>query len=259
MSRPTAFPFLLFVALEGVSLAGSSRYASAADLRVRPVRLELKVGTTSGVATVHNQGDDVLHLAVSAFAWSQRRDGEMELSPTNDIIFSPASFSLEPGGTRSIRVGSATQFAGREKTYRLVIEEQPAVSASEEGPSSKDAPSRMTIPVFLEPDREAPLPIIQPVSIERGGLKLTIENSGTSRFVAGSVSMRGTTANGRVVIEHKLPGGYVLAGGAREWEVPLGAACDQLARIDVELSADGRSYRATFARPKSGCAKKRSR
>jgi fimbrial chaperone protein len=58
-------------------------------------------------------------ISVSVFAWGQGPSGEMQLEPTDDIVFFPTLLTLKPKETRRVRVGSATTQDVREKTYRM--------------------------------------------------------------------------------------------------------------------------------------------
>ena len=72
--------------------------------------------------TLRNESNETLQFQLSVFAWTQSPLGQMELEPTEDVVFFPTLLTLKPKETRRVRVGSATPQDVREKTYRIFVE-----------------------------------------------------------------------------------------------------------------------------------------
>src|SRR5206468_4339846 len=124
--------------------------ASATSFTVTPIQVVLATSTSSTLLTVANQSADTLRLEVSAFAWDQAPDGEMQLTATEDVLFFPSLLTLGPGERRNVRVGAATAAAASEKTYRIFVEELPPPEGGSTAPKKSGVRilTRMGIPVF---------------------------------------------------------------------------------------------------------------
>ena len=125
MSRPAgslAASALTVAWLWGGPQAGA---AAAATFTVDPTQIFLSGRTGSVLLTLRNESTETLQFQLSVFAWAQSPSGEMQLEPTEDIVFFPTLLTLKPKETRRVRVGSATPQEVREKTYRIFVEELP--------------------------------------------------------------------------------------------------------------------------------------
>jgi fimbrial chaperone protein len=95
----------------------------------------------------------MLQFQLSVFAWAQSPSGEMQLEPTEDIVFFPTLLTLKPNETRRVRVGSATTQEVREKTYRIFVEELPP--AGTVAGSGVRVLTKMGIPIFVRPVKKS--------------------------------------------------------------------------------------------------------
>ena len=87
--------------------------AGAATLTVTPTHVLFSPKTRSALVTLHNQGSEVLRRQLSMFAWDQSPQGEMQITPSEDVVFFPTLLTLAPGDIRHIRIGPATPLSGR--------------------------------------------------------------------------------------------------------------------------------------------------
>jgi fimbrial chaperone protein len=111
------------------------------------IRLDLSAGTKTAALTVRNDAQEVL-VQAEMMLWEQV-DGEDRLTPTRDLLVSPAVFTLPPNGSQLVRVALRHVPADvtRELAYRLILQEVPQ-------PANPDAAGlrvtlRLSVPVFV--------------------------------------------------------------------------------------------------------------
>ncbi len=80
----------LAVATAAVSCLAVAPSASAATFSVNPTQIYLSGRATSSLLTLRNDSTEMLRFQLSAFAWTQSAAGEIELGPTEDVVFFPA-------------------------------------------------------------------------------------------------------------------------------------------------------------------------
>src|SRR3954469_13224162 len=105
--------------------AALARPAGAASFSVDPTLITLSPRASSTLLVVRNESPQPVRLQVSAVAWSQGLEGDMQVQPTEDLVFFPSLFTLEPGQDRKVRVGTTANFGAAEKSYRLFLEQLP--------------------------------------------------------------------------------------------------------------------------------------
>ena len=125
--------------------------AGASTFTVDPTQVFLTAKASSRMLTLRNQSDHPLRFQLTVFGWSQNERGEMDLVPTQDIVFFPTLLTLAPDEERKVRIGVATEFGATEKTYRIFVEELPPLVQPEEG--GVTVLTKMGIPIFLRPAR----------------------------------------------------------------------------------------------------------
>ncbi len=111
--------------------------APAATFKVSPIQIYLSTHRTTELLSVENQSTETVRLQVTAFGWNQSPKGEIELLPTEDVVFFPSLLTLEPGKERKIRIGVSKPPGAVERTYRVFVEELPP---------SKSPPKSETVP-----------------------------------------------------------------------------------------------------------------
>jgi fimbrial chaperone protein len=103
------------------AVIGMAVPAHAANFAVSPVDVRLGSGQRSQLVVMTNQDNAPLRFQLNAYRWDERPDGQMILTPTDDVIFFPQLFDLPPRGTQNIRVGVIAPAIEGEKAYRLVM------------------------------------------------------------------------------------------------------------------------------------------
>ncbi|HXE80606.1 MAG TPA: fimbria/pilus periplasmic chaperone [Vicinamibacterales bacterium] len=248
-------PRLAVTMLTGLlGLASPAPEARAASLSVNPTKVQLSKQQPSMLLTLRNEGTTATRLQVTAHKWNQSLTGEMELQPTTDLVFFPSLMVLEPGQSRSVRIGTTTPFTASERSYRIFVEELPPPDNKSGQASAVRMYTRLGIPVFLQPDHAEPRPGLAGVAVADGALTFRITNAGTQHFVPTSVVVRGLAGNGEPALEERLNSWYVLAGGAREFTVPLDSPeCSRIRSLVVEAQVDERVLREQLATPHGTC------
>jgi fimbrial chaperone protein len=235
--------------------------AGAATFRVSPVALSLSASGTSGLLTISNESDETLRFQLAAYRWSQAPSGEMELAPTDDVVLFPRLLTLEPRKERKIRVGSVSAFGSSEKTYRIFVEELPSAEKASltSGTPGVRVLTRMGIPVFLQPAKAQAGGAIVNTSVEQGRLSFQVRNDGNAHLMLETVSLRGIGEHGETVIDKQIEGWYVLAGGVRQFDLPLSSEkCDRVrtlrieARTETKTLSDRLDLRPGACRPHNG-------
>jgi len=240
-------------ALIAVALTASS--ARAGGLNVSPIQLLLSPQTTKAMLTLRNDGVETVRYQVSATSWNQNSKGELQLAPTNEVLFFPALFTLKPGEERNVRVGVGTPFGLVEKTYRVFVEELPPTARPAQPSSEVRVLTRVGVPVFLAPARAVERRTIEGLGARGGRASFRVSNQGTLHFREDAVKLRGLDAKGEVLFEREQRGWYVLAGGALDYEFELPKGCQGLAALLASVTADnGDRFEQRAPAEPSACA-----
>ncbi len=245
--RRSAFLAALLVTL------GLSTVARATAVAIDPTRVHLSGKTHSQSLALRNSGAEKARFQVTAFTWQQSPTGEMQLTPTSDILFFPSLLEIAPGETRKVRVASDVPPETLEKSYRLFIDELPPPNANTTG--AIRVLTRLGIPVFLQPSSPQAQPALA-VELKRGHLLISLENRGNSYLLAQSVRLVARNAAGEVRLQQDLPAWYVLAHGKRLYDVPVDdALCQTLSQLSVSTKTDRGNTRADKTVAAGACAK----
>jgi fimbrial chaperone protein len=250
-ARPAARRFLvtaLAVAwLWGGPQAGA---ASAATFTVDPTQIFLSGRNGSVLLTLRNESNETLQFQLSVFAWTQSPLGQMELEPTEDVVFFPTLLTLKPKETRRVRVGSATPQDVREKTYRIFVEELPPIEKVSDGVRVL---TKMGIPIFVRPVKEVATATLNDLRQEDGTLQFTLTNAGTVHVVPQSIKVRGL-AGSNTAFDRELESWYVLAGGRREFDMAFPKnACAQVTSIVVDIQFASGKLQERLQTPNGAC------
>ena len=165
--------------------------AWAANFSINPNRLLFSPKTRSALLTLPNQNPEALRFQLSMFASDQSPTGEMQLTPTADLVVFPTLLTLAPGESRHIRVGPATPFAATEKTYRIFVEELPPLETPEGGPTGVRVLTRMGIPIFLQPTKVVQQGHIEGMAVRQGKLSFQVKNTGNVHLMEQQVRVKG--------------------------------------------------------------------
>lgn len=240
----------LVTALAVTWLWGQAGAASAATFTVDPTQIFLSGRTGSVLLTLRNESNETLQFQLSVFAWGQSASGEMQLEPTEDIVFFPTLLTLKPKETRRVRVGAATPQDVREKTYRIFVEELPPV---ENVAGGVRVLTKMGIPIFVRPVKEVATATLTDLRQQEGALRFTLNNAGTVHVVPQSIKVRGL-AGSNTAFNQELEGWYVLAGGRREFDMAFPKnACAQVTSIVVDIQFASGKLQERLQTPNGAC------
>jgi fimbrial chaperone protein len=228
--------------------------AVAANFSVHPIRLVFAPETRSSILRLTNQSPEPLRLQLSLFAWDQRPDGEMQLSPTEDLVFFPTLLTLGPGESRNIRVGPATPFAAIEKTYRVFVEELPPLASAEGGPGGVRVLTRIGIPIFLQPAQVIQRGHIGSLTVRQGTLSFEVHNTGNVHFIEQAVRITGFGPAKDSLFDREVAGWYVLTGGFRTHRVDLPKdTCAKIRVLAVAVHTESGTFQERLDIPPGAC------
>lgn len=218
-------------------LGGSSASADAATFVVEPTQIFLSDRGASVLLTLRNESGDALRFELSVFAWGQSPTGEMQLEPTEDIVFFPSLLTIAPGQSRRVRVGATSTAETREKTYRIFIEELPPLDRQANGVRVL---TKMGVPIFLRPAKEVATATLTEVGLRGSAIHFALTNTGTVHFVPSRIRVRGL-ADSTTLVDREVDSWYLLAGGRRDFDVGLPQAdCNRVRSllIDVQFGSE---------------------
>jgi fimbrial chaperone protein len=245
----------LAAALSGLALCQAG-IVSASSFTVTPVQVALSASNRSVLLTLVNESSEDLRFQMSAFAWQQGPLGEIQLAPTQDIVFFPALLALGPGKERKIRVGSTIPAGATERTYRIFVEELPParVSKASSGGSQVRVLTKMGVPIFVQPARPEPAGKIEVQGPEDGHVRFSVRNTGNVHFLLQDVRVRGLGPSGETVLDRVANGWYVLAGGVRDYEETISPeACARIGTLVFEARTDGEPFETRQPLPPGSC------
>ena len=227
--------------------------ASASTFNVSPTQVFLSGKASSALLTLRNDSEEPLRFQLSVFAWDQSPSGEMTLAPTQDVVFFPALLTLAPKEERNIRVGRVVAPTNVERTYRIFVEELPSLEAVANPAASVKVLTKMGIPIFVRPAKEDTAAGITGFGAHDGAVHFTLANSGTVHFVPEHVVVRGL-ADGKSVFETAIPAWYVLAGGTRDFELPLAKEdCVRATSLQVQVAFNSSTVDQRLDLPAGSC------
>ncbi len=214
--------------------------ARGSAFRVTPIQVVLGRSQASALLTVINESQEPLSFQVSAFAWTQGPKGEIQLAPTNDVVFFPSLLTIEARKEAKVRLGLTAAAGAVERTYRIFFEElKPVESASKAPGSQVRVLTKMGIPVFLEPVKASWSGKLGGIAVAAGRLRFAVRNTGNVHFSLLTVHVVGADQGGAKVLDQQAEGWYVLPGGVREYEIDLSPAeCAALRTVTVEAKTD---------------------
>lgn len=202
-------PYLAACALALASLSS----AHAASLQVSPVRMELTTQENSKPLWVSNTGKENIHVQVRVYKWTQE-NGEDVLTPTNEVIATPAMTEVAPGARQIIRIVRQAGASPDEQAYRLRVEELPQ-PRKVLPPGEKPALNLLlaySLPVFLATGDTSAPQSTDLVATTSGG-QLVLRNTGKKRVMISD--LRALDQAGQETMIQQGLVGYVLSGQTR--------------------------------------------
>jgi fimbrial chaperone protein len=213
----------------------------ASAFHVTPIRVDFDRNTTSTVMTLVNESTEELRFQISVASWQQDKQGQMQLTPTDDIVFFPALLSLKAGEERKVRVGRTVAPSNVEKTYRISFEELPPLQKAGAPPQGSQVKiiTKMSIPIFVVPENPKTGAEIVDTAIRNGKLTFDLKNSGNVHYMAQAVRVTGVGADNQVVFDRQRQGWYILSGETRTFDMEVKPEeCAKLKSLRVEVRTD---------------------
>jgi fimbrial chaperone protein len=214
--------------------AGACTLATAkGHLQARPTMVELAPQAAAGRLMLANSGDAPVAAQVRVFAWEQV-DGEDRLTPAKDVVLSPPIARIAPGGeqvVRLVRTGPAA--SGRDRTYRIVVDELPGDPTS---PSTAiSVRLQYVLPLFVRAAGAAP----PALACRLAAANLVCRNAGGQPAQLGKSGL--VDGAGHALALSAGLFGYVLPGSERRWAVDATrvAALDGGLHLDTQLNGQG--------------------
>ena len=213
----------------------SAGEARASSVNLSPLHVNLSSNAPSALLEIRNQATVPLRLQLTVNAWDQSPAGEMVLTPTEEIIFFPSLLALEPGEMRKIRLGTQITLTASEKSYRIFVEELPALEHQPVQGGQITVLTRLSIPVFIAPGKPTIKGEVQDLTVQHSVISFIVQNTGNTHFTPRPIHVSGRDAAGDAVAIQDVEGWYILAGGSRRFEVAIPPqTCDSLRSIIVE-------------------------
>lgn len=213
---------LLMAAVLAVQVAP----ASAAGLRVSPLRVDLTERTRSGTLNLDNLARKSVAVEVTLVRWTQEGSNEV-YTPTRDLFFAPPIVNVPAGGSAAIRLRTKTLPApGEEATYRLYVRELPDAQQRESGGAGLAL--RIGIPVYVQNGPVPPPRLGVAASRSDNGVQLRLNNSGASHIKIKGIEAHAADVNRRAKPPEPLARAQRIGGGTndlmpdghRNWLIP---------------------------------------
>jgi fimbrial chaperone protein len=182
-------------------------------LTILPVTIRLVSNETATTLTILNHRDSDLRFQIRAFEWSQQQ-GTDQLTPSDALLVSPPLGVAKAGTDQTVRMLLRRPAQGKEATYRILFDEIPPPPT----PGTIAIALRLSIPVFVEPPSQMPMPPHLVWSVESDGRDtfLVAVNDGGSHEAVRNIML---TSTGGQTLKIENAGPYVLAGSTRRWRI----------------------------------------
>lgn len=206
--------YFLGILASAAAFGLSPTAAQAGTFSISPLRLELSSGNSTGALTIRNREGTPVVVQAEAMLW-QQAGGEDRLTPTRDVLVSPAVFTLPGDGSQLIRVALRQPAAGpQELSYRLILTEVPQQASPDF--TGLSVALRLSLPVFVAPAAPPVRHLEWSVARGAGGaLSVTARNTGNVHARVLTFSAAPATAGSNVLRQDVAT--YILPGQASTW------------------------------------------
>jgi fimbrial chaperone protein len=189
-------------------------HAHAGSFSISPLRVELSARTQTATLTLRNQEDVPVVVQAEGTLWEQA-DGEDLLTPTQDVLVSPAVFTVPGNGSQLVRVAlRRAPDAGRELSYRLILTEVPQQAAPDF--NGLKLALRLSLPIFVAPGAAAAPQLDWSARRNAdGAIALAARNSGNAHARVLSFAVAPADGSGAPITQNVSA--YVLPGQGRTW------------------------------------------
>jgi fimbrial chaperone protein len=193
----------------------SSPSALAGTFSISPLRAELSAAAQNAAFTMRNPDSAPVVVQAQVLLWEQE-DGTDRLTPTRDVMVSPAVFTIPANGSQLVRVALRRPADPRlELSYRLLLTEVPQKTDSQV--TALNMALQLSLPVFVEPAALAAPRLEWTSAPDSNGVALTARNTGTSH--ARIVNFTATAGGAGEPLLQQNVATYILPGQARTWTV----------------------------------------
>lgn len=186
--------------------------AGSRGVSVTPEVVELSAARPYAELTVRNVGATAREVRTGVLAWSQDESGRVVLANTAGADVFPGRAVLLPGEERRFRVSCREPPGALERAYRVAVYVRDL-----EGMGAVT----VLVPAFFAPAHATTAPVIR-VTCGLRSCRVVVENGGTVRFRPHRLAIA-LVCDGGARSERNLAAWWVLAGGARAYDVPLDA------------------------------------
>jgi fimbrial chaperone protein len=186
----------------------------AGTFGISPLRADLSARSQTGALTIRNQESAPVVVQAEVLLWEQA-DGQDRLSPTRDVLVSPAVFTIPGDGSQLVRVALRRPAdAQRELSYRLILTEVPQQASP--GFTGLNVALRLSLPVFVAPMTPADPRLEWSAARDAGGgLAITARNAGNAHARVLNFNVLPATGSTPGVAQDVAA--YILPGQARTW------------------------------------------
>jgi fimbrial chaperone protein len=186
----------------------------AGTFSISPLRVELSASAQTGALTIRNQDSAPVVVQAEAVLW-QQSDGQDQLTPTRDVLVSPAVFTVPGNGSQLIRVALRVPAdARRELSYRVILTEVPQQASPDF--TGLNVALRLSLPVFVAPVAAAkPLLEWSATRSTDGTISLTTRNAGNAHDRILTFTAAPSTGSAPAIAQDVAA--YLLPGQARTW------------------------------------------
>lgn len=187
----------------------------AGSIEISPVRVDLSARARVSVLSVRNTGEDETVMQVSVIRWSAE-DAANAFEPAVGLLVTPTTFRLSPGAVQVVRVGLRNAPpADTEMTYRLIIEEVPAVQ--DQDTTQMRMVVRHDLPVFVAPLAAVQHRLDLSMDCSAQGTVLTLRNSGNSHLKVVRITLQAPATDALQADWKTFE--YLLPGSKKQWPV----------------------------------------
>jgi len=206
--------FLLGILASAAAFGLSPTPAHAGTFSISPLRVELSPRVQTGALTLRNQEATPVVVQAEAMLWEQV-DGQDKLTPTRDVLVSPAVFTMPGNGSQLVRVALRRPTdAQQQLSYRLILTEVPQQASPEF--TGLNVALRLSLPIFVAPAAPA-APRLEWSAARNadGTIALTARNAGNAHARVLTFSVAPASGTAAAVPQDVTT--YILPGQARTW------------------------------------------
>ncbi|KJV50101.1 CsuC protein [Pantoea sp. BL1] len=200
---------------------------AANSLMIWPIDPAINPDDKASELWLENRGNVTTMMQVRIFSWLQV-GGQEQYQTQQQVVASPPMVRLEPGQKQLVRlIKQGAPEAGREMSYRVVLDEIPTPRTPGENQAGLTFQMRYSVPLFVYGNgitSDSAKPQLSWQQVDSGGKRwLELTNHGNGHARLSNVTIGGRRLGNGLF-------GYVLANSSNRW--PLTSS------VSGELSAE---------------------